>query len=259
MTLKVLYIHRYEKVRSNHEQKTHSLVVEPENNKQAAGEKNLSQDDAFNYASGRLNLGLLVQNADDAVKEGDGSRIIRCWQFFLLYYKAYGHHKYAYAAFLLLAKVKATLTPAEAEQLIWNRTVTRKGGPGRNISCDLRLEQLNCLTKELLHNLGVNLDEKNAQREAAAVGYLEKMLHAIDNDLDLSAPSGHHKIKGKERDMRYLANNLISKEIFHFKPGRKHEYVHGFDKNLLFELDVSSLASWLKEMRKKLMTSQKSL
>ena len=232
----------------------HSLVIEAESHVQAADKKN-SRDDVFNYASARLNLGLLLQNADDAVKEGDGPRIIRCWQFFLLYFKAYGHHKYAYAAFLLLTKVKATLTPAEAEQLIWNRTVNRKGGLGRNISCDLRLEQLNCLTKELLHNLGVNLDEKNAQREAAAVGYLEKMLRSIDDDLDLAAPSGHHKIKGKEKDMQHLVNNLISKGTFQFQPGRKHECFDGFDRNLLSELDVSSLTNWLKEMRNKLMKS----
>ena len=40
-------------------------------------------DDVLSYATARLNLGLLIRCADDAVREGDGERIILCWCFFL--------------------------------------------------------------------------------------------------------------------------------------------------------------------------------
>ena len=130
--------YRSEKVRANHEVKTHSLTIQ--DNKEERKRTEEQDDDVLNYAGTRLNLGLLIRNAEDAVKEGDGNRIIRCWRFFLLYYKAYRHHKYAYAAFLLLARIEAISSPQEVEQLVWDSIVNKKGGKGRNVSCDLRLE-----------------------------------------------------------------------------------------------------------------------
>lgn len=34
------------------------------------------RDDRYNYATLRLSMGLLLRNFDDAVKEGDGERIL---------------------------------------------------------------------------------------------------------------------------------------------------------------------------------------
>ncbi len=118
---------RFKKVRSNHERKIHSEDYE-DDEMQELLENPKEQDDVFNYVTARLKLGLLLKNVDDAVKEGDGRRIICCWRFFLLLYKAYNHHKYAIAAFHLISRVDALLTPVQAEPLIWNRTVNRKGG-----------------------------------------------------------------------------------------------------------------------------------
>ena len=58
----------------------------------------------------------------------------------MLYYKAYGHHKYAIAAFSLLADISSILTEEKAHRLIWNRTISNKGGKGKNMSKDVRLE-----------------------------------------------------------------------------------------------------------------------
>ena len=56
--------------------------------------------------------------------------------FLLQYYKAFGHHKYAIAAFRLIANVTAVLTKQKAHKLTWNRTINNKGGKGRNMSND---------------------------------------------------------------------------------------------------------------------------
>ena len=101
----------------------------------------------FDYACTRLSFGLFVANFDDAVKEGDGERILRSWKFALLIFKAYNHSKYALASLLLQAGVSAMLTPRQAHRLTWNRTVNTKGGKGKNISLDLRLEHLNNIVK----------------------------------------------------------------------------------------------------------------
>eukprot|EP00794_Sanderia_malayensis_P017142 gene17142-18864_t len=215
--------YRNKKVRASHEVKIHSFEVQENKEDKTCGE--MEQDDVLNYAGSRLNLGLLIRNAEDFVKEGDGKRIIR---------------------------VEAISPPAEAEQLVWDRTVNRKGGKGQNISCDLRLEPLNCLTKELLHNLGVNLNEKNGKRESHALDFLQKMLESTDKDLTMTMLSGHHKVKSKKNDFDHLVKNLLSKKVFKLTPGREHEHFNKFERNLLSTLDVSSLINWLKDQKNKL-------
>ena len=75
------------------------------------------------------------------------------------------------------------LTERKSHLLTQNRTINNKGGKGKNMSCDVRLEQWNCLAKELISHLGVNLNEKCAKREAGAIAFLEEMLLMIDEDL----------------------------------------------------------------------------
>ena len=88
----------------------------------------------FEYACARLSFGLFVANSDDAVKEvHDGERILRCWKFALLIFKAYNHSKYALASLLLQAEVIAMLTPRQAHCLKWNRTVNTPGCKGKHI------------------------------------------------------------------------------------------------------------------------------
>ncbi len=200
---------------------------------------------------------MILKNVNDAVSEGDGDRIIRCWRFFLLYFRAYGHHKYAYAAFLLISNVTAALTPMKAHQLIWNRTTNRKGGKGANISLDLRVEQLNNLTKELLYNVGANLNESTAKREGNAIGFLESVFEAINNDLSLKAPGGKHKVRAKHDDLALLVKSLAARGIFKKMPGREHTHFKKFDGNLLSKLDVSLLFKWLKEHKNKLAKKRK--
>ncbi len=61
------------------------------------------------------------------------------------------------------------------------------------MSCDLQLEQVICLTKELLHNLGVNLNEDSGNRESKAIAFLEKILEKACKETFCKIPSGHHK------------------------------------------------------------------
>ena len=60
-------------------------------------------DGVLNYACSLMNMGLLARNLQDASHEGDGNRIIRCWRFQFLHYKAEGHTNYALEAFWLIA------------------------------------------------------------------------------------------------------------------------------------------------------------
>ena len=66
----------------------------------------------FNYQSSFLEIGHLVKNFYDAISEGDGLRVLRCWKFMLLYLKEDGasSRKYALEALYLQCQVNALLT-----------------------------------------------------------------------------------------------------------------------------------------------------
>ena len=126
----------------------------------------------------------------------------------MLIYKACGHNKYALAALRLQASVMAMLTPSQAEILVWNRTVNNKGGAGCNISMDIRMEHLICLTKELLKHLGVNITENAARHCSKTIGHVDELVSSVDTDLKVQRPSGHHKMTKRDSDLRLLVNEL---------------------------------------------------
>ena len=133
-------------------------------------------DDRYNYATARLNFGMTVFNFDDAVKEGDGERILRCWKFFMLIFRGYKHIKYAFAALQLLFFSTCLLSKRLCHFLKWNRTVNSKRGKGHNISLDLRLKHLNNLLKEMLKCLGVTVIQKSMQRCSETIPAPEEIL-----------------------------------------------------------------------------------
>ena len=53
------------------------------------------------YACDMLQLGLLLQEFNDALREGDGQRIIRCWRYFLLLFKATNQTRGIYTCSLI--------------------------------------------------------------------------------------------------------------------------------------------------------------
>ena len=53
----------------------------------------------------------------DAIREGDGRRIIRVWKVFMLYFHYARHKNYKHEAFLLISYVNACASPLFATQL----------------------------------------------------------------------------------------------------------------------------------------------
>ena len=121
--------------------------------------KSAERDGVLEYATDVLTLGLLLMEFNDAIREGDGNRICRCWQFFLPIFKATKRKNYAIEAFVLLAQLHFLFTPRMAAQLKWSRTINTHRRPGKNIPCDLHMEHLNRLCKSSLTNLGANISD----------------------------------------------------------------------------------------------------
>ena len=67
----------------------------------------------------------------DAVKDGDGDRVVRCYKLMLLFNYKFDHTKYAFAFLLFFAKIYDLLPEKEAYLLIHNRFVNKKGTKGK--------------------------------------------------------------------------------------------------------------------------------
>ncbi len=85
------------------------------------------QDDMFNYQCFLLVIGMLILNFYDAVLEGDGMCVVRCWKYMLPYLKNDGtsSRKYALEALYLLCQIHGILSQRDGHRLIWNRVLTK--------------------------------------------------------------------------------------------------------------------------------------
>ncbi len=98
-------------------------------------EEKKKRDDVKSYQCSLLEYGMLQINFHDAISEGDGARVLRCWKFMLPYLRKDGasSRKYALKGLYLLFQVNALLKPKDAYSLMWNRFHKSKLGLGGNI------------------------------------------------------------------------------------------------------------------------------
>ena len=61
-----------------------------------------NDDHVLSYTRDVLTLGLLYMEFQDAIREGDGDRILRCWKYLLLIFKVSHRTNYSVEAFTLL-------------------------------------------------------------------------------------------------------------------------------------------------------------
>lgn len=104
---------------------------------------------------------ILLFEFKDAIREGDGDKILRCWKVLLMHYRSANHTNYASEAFHFIAQVRVTASPRVAAQLLWSRVVNAKGKEGHNITVDMHMEHLNHTVKEYIYiaEVGANVSQ----------------------------------------------------------------------------------------------------
>ena len=127
------------------------------------------EDGIHMYAVELLTLGLLWHGFHDAIREGDGERIIRYWKFFLIIFKSSNHPNYAKEAVHFLLQYEYLFSERQKAQLLWSRCVNTKGYRGANIPCDLHMEHLNRRLKTVLRGLGANISPKAVVKAGKAL------------------------------------------------------------------------------------------
>lgn len=229
--------------REVHEKKKHNLVLStPSSPPRTRGER---KDCVKDHSEARLGFSFVILNMMDAVKEGDGERLMRMYQVALLFYKAYGHTQYAYSTLLLTLQLNATMSPRMAHNLKWNRFWNSRGIKGKNIPLDLHLEHLNNYLKCFLKGLGSNLNENSASRISKSIGVLKEMMDNIDRELEVSKPSGVHHAKGQEQDIATLVGIFKDRQLFCHQPGREYNTFPSFKKDLLGKINYADLSLWM--------------
>ena len=165
----------------------------PDQDESVDDEQNDSQDGVHTYSKCLLSIGCFMLEFKDAIREGDGNRILHCWHYLLPIFHDSGRTNYCNEAFHMLCQYFYDLPPLQAAQLIWSRCINTHGVRGRNISFDLHLEHLNRLCKESIKGLQVNKTKEAIVRNSKALGTLEPLLAQFDNDNNVSQPNGAHQ------------------------------------------------------------------
>ncbi len=243
------------KQKKNHEFKIHGLdpIVRE-------SESEAETDDMYNYQVSFLEYGMIVKNFSDAVKEGDGERIIQNWKFLLPYLKANGaaSRKYALEGFHLLAQVHCLLTQRDAHRLIWNRSVKSKNGPGGNIPMDLGMEHYIKIMKIIIRNLGSDAcNVKIHNRYAKALSFNKKVVDNFDSMSLIINRSGKHVKKLAQKDMRKIVCELVDQKAFLFTLGRSYKHCKAMPNSLLHGFQICSLYQWIQEHKRKILDRQK--
>ncbi|KAJ7331118.1 Serine palmitoyltransferase 2 [Desmophyllum pertusum] len=106
--------------RKRHESVQHPDVEIATNPEDQHSEEPTSESDLiFNYHNARLQIGMLLVDIVDAIKEGDGYRLVNCYKFVLLFAYKFRNTKYAYA--LLLFFVLNLCSAFKGRVLLFNR------------------------------------------------------------------------------------------------------------------------------------------
>ena len=197
----------------------------------------------YDYSCELLTLGLLYLNFKDAVREGDGDRVMTTWKYFMLIFKATGRKNYALEAHTMLTQYHITLPPHLAEQLKWSRFVNVHGLCGRNVSCDLHMEHMNRLVKTAIQGLGANKSEKAIIRTGKCVGSFSTILEKYDGEAGLTEHSGKHSKNMK--DLSLILKELMECKVFDPSSTKRHKSFPALKKNLIRTLDEKDTKEWI--------------
>lgn len=195
------------------------------------------------YATELLTLGLLWHSFHDAIREGDGDRVILHWKFMMVAFRVTKHHNYAKEACTLLMQTQYLASPRMRAQIVWGRFINTLGKKGCNISCDLHLEHLNRKLKSIIANLGANKTVAAIKRASKTIGTVHHICHSLEAEYD-KCDNACHPVPRFGKDLTTVIDVLTEANVFVLVPKRKHPSFR-FKCNLFEAHSEDELLSWL--------------
>jgi len=213
-------------------------------------------DGVLNYASAVLNDGLLLLEVRDAIHEGDGPRLLRCWKLMMMYWRHGGHTKYALETLHLLGAIQATATPRVAHELMWCRFVNNRGGAGNNLPVDLYMEHLNRTLKDYLSNVGANISESSIVRTSESLHALLQISTQFDHSSGIDPVTLHHTRQEYGKDLELILKELVvNSRVFDYVPGRYHQSFKTIKPHITSHIDTNKLMRWIQNHVRKISKS----
>ena len=206
-------------------------------------------DGVSSYSIQLLRIGCLYMEFADAIREGDGERVIQCWRYFMPVFRAAQCTNYACESFNLLYQHLYALSPRLSNQLMWSRFVNVHGRPGRNIPLDLHMEHLNRLAKDAIKNLGSNKTVGAVARIGRCIGTLSHVLDQFDREFLLDSGSSKYKKPSATKDIAIAVEELVSSKAFSIQEGRRHQH-YPKGKDLLESIPREELLDWMMQRLK---------
>ena len=202
-------------------------------------------DKVFLYALQVLNLVLLWHGFDDAIREGDGDRILTYYKFILNVFKAGRCFNYCKEVVILLTQYHCLFSERQAAQLKWSRCINTKGYRGCNVSCDLHLEHLNHRLKGMIRGLHSNVTPKALRRAAQSVGIVHQVCGNITSQTGLYQESGRHTRPAFHKECAKMVEQLQERRVFASLGRKPAAYKH--IKSVLQQYSKKEIKAWIIE------------
>ena len=171
-------------------------------------------DGVCDYSVQLLRLGCFYMEFADAIREGDGDCVLRCWKYMLPIILASGNRNYECEAANFLLQHSYTLSPRLSVQLLWSRFVNVHGQPGKNISVDLHMEHLNRIVKGAIGFQGSNQSVKALQRIGRAIGALAPVIDNFDSNNQVASTTSRQRKPTAQKDIQLVVDELVKYKCF---------------------------------------------
>ena len=205
-----------------------------------------TDDSVFLYAVDVLSMGLFWYGFRDAVREGDGDRIVLYWKFLLVIFRQEKHYNYSKEGFLFIAQT-LLLSPRQLCDIKWNRTVNTTGRIGKNIPVDLHMEHLNKRLKIMIRNLGSNVSPTTVRCASKALAIVDVVrLQFLKDDNERGQNKDHHTQPSFVKDFTMIEQQLITDKVFSQLTNRQH-ITFPQHKPLFQTIKWKNICTWLKD------------
>lgn len=213
----------------------------------SVGESNAvcDSDGVLLYACDLLTLGLLWMGFHDAIREGDGDRVMSYWKFFLPLFKVMNRRNYSIEAVNMQLQRKYHLSERQAAQLVWTRFVNTRGRQGCNIPCDLHIEHLNRRLKTSIRHLSSNVQATSVVRAAKSIGVVHRICSIFENETRPNTGSDKHSDPGFGKDYDQILSALKEAKVFSSFLGRSHS-CFPMKKAILESFNKEKYLDWVK-------------
>lgn len=181
----------------------------------------------------------------DAVKEGDGDRVMLIWKLLLLIYHVTNRRNYAKEAAVLLFQKDAFFSERKVAQLKWSHFVNVNGFAGHNIPSDLHMEHLNRRLKTMLKHSRSNVIKPNTVvRAAKSIGFVNHVCTTFEQECGVKNPYNQHKSTSFEKDLKRILICLQEIGVFTEHTSRRYASF-STRKGIINSCSKESIESWV--------------